>query len=362
MNRFCSQSNTHRNPAHAPFAADEPTRNRTSEESGMQKDQHTPHYTTALLRMETSVDTLETNSLCCAAAGIIAPSSSTAEALIPHEKLREAATPKASLIAQNRPLAQPVEGYKQVHSVADKLHIDQSGGRKIDLLGAMRQNGCAPEPIHIWLREKSCHNSRFLQSATDSHKRLDHIRQWEVDRVDNLHSHQMLFGLSQNLNSLGSVRFVQRIKINEQQVADLSCSLGNTAYQSKYNFIALPASASRISCLFVPNVESRTYSCNASDRLNPSSCTFIRPAFEKKRNRYPKTQATRRREDYFVQRAGVDLDLCGPHKWLLAITQKSSLNTPTSLVHELENLTDSSFRQHPTARPHMPVNGWRAAV
>jgi hypothetical protein len=77
----------------------------------MQKDQQNTQSTTALLREEASVDTLETNSLCCAAAGIIASSSSTTEALIPHEKLREAATPNATLIAQNRPPAQPAEGY-----------------------------------------------------------------------------------------------------------------------------------------------------------------------------------------------------------------------------------------------------------
>ncbi len=362
MSEIRPQSSNHRNPANAPSAADAPTRTQITEGSGMQMDQQDTQSTTALLRKEISVDTLEKKSLCCEAAGIIASSSSTTEALIPHEKLREAAAPNATLIAQKRPPAQPVVGGKQLQSIANKLHIDQSGGRNINLLGTMRQNGCAPEPIHIWLREKSCHNSSFLQSATDSHKRLDHIRQWEVDRIDNLHSHQMLFGLSQNLNSLGSVRFVQRIKINEQHMADLRRSLGNTANQSKYNFIALSASTSRISCLFVSNVKSRTYSCNATDSLNPSSCTFTRPTFEKKRNRYPKTQATRRREDDFVQRAGVELDLCGPHKWLLAITQKSSLITFTSLVHELENLTDSRLRQHPPARPHMPVHGWRAAV
>jgi hypothetical protein len=77
----------------------------------MQKELHNTQSTTALLREETSVDTPETNSLCCAAAGIIAPSSSTTEALIPHEKLREAATPNATLTAQNRPPAQPAEGY-----------------------------------------------------------------------------------------------------------------------------------------------------------------------------------------------------------------------------------------------------------
>lgn len=66
----------------------------------------------ALLRAADGVDTLVTNSLCCAAAGIIAPSSATAEALIPHEKLRGAALADATLNAQERPLTQLAQGYK----------------------------------------------------------------------------------------------------------------------------------------------------------------------------------------------------------------------------------------------------------
>ncbi len=133
MSEIRPQSSTHRNPANAPSATDAPTRTQISEESGMQMDQHDTQTTTALLRKETSVDTLETNSLCCAAAGIIAPSSSTTEALIPHEKLREAATPNATLNAQNRPPAQPAEGYKHpscspertVKIAANKVQINE---------------------------------------------------------------------------------------------------------------------------------------------------------------------------------------------------------------------------------------------
>jgi hypothetical protein len=99
----------------------------------MQKDQHNSQFTTALLRKETSVDTLETNSLCCAAVGIIATSSSATEALIPHKKLRGAATPNATLIAQNRPPAQPAVGYTHPesnsespsHEAVDELQIDE---------------------------------------------------------------------------------------------------------------------------------------------------------------------------------------------------------------------------------------------
>jgi hypothetical protein len=78
----------------------------------MKKDQHTTQTSTALLCNAKGVDTPETNSLCCAAAGIIAPPNATAEVPIPHDKLRGAATPDATLIAQNRPPAQPVVGYK----------------------------------------------------------------------------------------------------------------------------------------------------------------------------------------------------------------------------------------------------------
>jgi len=69
---------------------------------------------TALLRHASGIDTLVKNSLCCAAAGITALArSSTTEARIPHEKLRGAATPGATLNAQSGPPAQPVVGYQQ---------------------------------------------------------------------------------------------------------------------------------------------------------------------------------------------------------------------------------------------------------
>ena len=74
----------------------------------------------ALLRAESGVDTLETNSLCCAAAGIIAPPSATAEALIPHEKLRGAALSDATLTASVRPLAQPALGYTHASNAAEQ--------------------------------------------------------------------------------------------------------------------------------------------------------------------------------------------------------------------------------------------------
>ena len=80
----------------------------------MKMDLHTTQTSTALLCNAMRDDAPKTNSLCCAAAGITAPLSGTAEALIPHEKLRGAATSDATLFAQNRAPAQPVVGCTHV--------------------------------------------------------------------------------------------------------------------------------------------------------------------------------------------------------------------------------------------------------
>lgn len=83
----------------------------------MKNHQDNANALPALLRAAGGVDTPETNSLCCVAAGIIAPSSATAEALIPHEKLRGAALADATLDAQKRKLAQPAVGYTLSHQI-----------------------------------------------------------------------------------------------------------------------------------------------------------------------------------------------------------------------------------------------------
>jgi hypothetical protein len=119
MSEIRPQSSNHWNSANAPSAAQAPTRTQTSEESGMQMDQHDIKSTTVLLRNKISVDTLETKSLCCEAAGIIDSFSATAEALIPHEKLRGAALADATLNAQERSLAQPALGYRHASNAAD---------------------------------------------------------------------------------------------------------------------------------------------------------------------------------------------------------------------------------------------------
>lgn len=81
----------------------------------------------ALLRTADSVDALVTNSLCCAAASIVAPSSASSDALIPHEKLRGAELTDATLNAQDRPLAQPVVGYAHASGITGFLSEEKTG-------------------------------------------------------------------------------------------------------------------------------------------------------------------------------------------------------------------------------------------
>lgn len=83
------------------------------EESGTTPNQTAPRSVTALLCDEPSIAAQKTKSLCCAAAGIISPASSTAKAPIPHETLREAGPAEPTLIASNCPPAQLAKGYKQ---------------------------------------------------------------------------------------------------------------------------------------------------------------------------------------------------------------------------------------------------------
>jgi hypothetical protein len=107
----------------------------------MKMEQNAPQTSTALLRNASGVDAPETNSLCCAAAGIIAPLSATAEALIPYEKLREAATADTTLIAPNCLPAQPVVGCTPTSAATGLLRpirdwVRTNNERGIGVLGA----------------------------------------------------------------------------------------------------------------------------------------------------------------------------------------------------------------------------------
>lgn len=103
---------------------------KTPEKSGMQAEQIHHQGQAALLCNASRIATPVNNSLCCAAAGITALCCSTTEALTPHEKLREAANPDATLIAQIRPPAQLVKGYTHLQGyIAERADKNDQGGK-----------------------------------------------------------------------------------------------------------------------------------------------------------------------------------------------------------------------------------------
>jgi len=117
----------------------------------MKNQQNNTSALFALLRTANGSDTLEINNLCCAAAGIIAPPSATAEALIPHEKLRGAALSDATLTAPARPLAQPALGYKHALNAVYYSPESKPGQRywPADLTNVRPNERAVMSPKHI---------------------------------------------------------------------------------------------------------------------------------------------------------------------------------------------------------------------
>ncbi|MFC3944320.1 hypothetical protein [Pseudomonas gingeri] len=109
--------------------------------------QDTTQAQAALLRNDSGIAAPVTDS-CCEAASIIDPLSTTTEGLVPHEKLREAATPKASLIALDRPPAQPAKGYTHPASIAGS----RAGGPRYwpaDLTDVRPEEWAQMSPRHV---------------------------------------------------------------------------------------------------------------------------------------------------------------------------------------------------------------------
>lgn len=91
----------------------------------MKHSQNNTQAQVALLRNDSEIDSPVKNSLCCIAAGITALSSTTTEVLTPHKKLRGTAPSDATLIAQERLLAQPVVGY--AHASGHVEYLPEGG-------------------------------------------------------------------------------------------------------------------------------------------------------------------------------------------------------------------------------------------
>ena len=163
-----------------------PARYQKPEESGMPHAQPTAQAMTALLRNAASVDAQKTKSLCCVAAGITALTRSATEACIPHEKLREAATPGATLNAQEHPPAQPVVGYRPSPHSDERAEYEKEFPTPEGLQYCANRNtdirAAGSSPSGTFIHEHYAYRAEFVASLKRAWKspvldvlRLSHI-------------------------------------------------------------------------------------------------------------------------------------------------------------------------------------------
>lgn len=145
-----------------------PPQRSTPEGSWHARAQESIEATPASLREVRVVDAQKTESLCCEAAGIIPPFNSPTEGLIPHDKLREAAPADATLIAKNRPHAQPAEGY--THSSAFSCIVAAMDATLAEQAGTYATSGQMAQAIEAALQQAG-----FL-SPTDEACQVVHAR------------------------------------------------------------------------------------------------------------------------------------------------------------------------------------------
>lgn len=224
----------------------------------------------ALLCTCVSVDTLETNSLCCAAAGIIATSNATAEALIPHEKLRGAALADATLNAQERPLAQPVVGGKQLLMSGIQLHCSQLTSPYGNNLGVVCKNSSAPQYIFLCpIREQTSKNNTLLKSAPNHQERFNHLWQRQIHRINSLQSHQLRLNRGDNLRFESHISGLHVTEVLKKEATYIRRPLCNTTDKLKNHLVPLPTRKHGIPSLLVTDVKGRCYSRDTSKRLEP---------------------------------------------------------------------------------------------
>jgi hypothetical protein len=230
---------------------------------------------TALLRGDTSVDTPVKNSLCCAAAGITALPSSTTEVPTPHEKLREAATLDATLIAQDRPPAQPVVGEKALLA-RGQPHRSQLPCRDRNNLRVSREYVSTSHRIfYTVFGEQSRKDNTLLKSPPYNQERLDHFGQRKVNRINPLQGHQLLLHGSYYFSFESHIPRLDIVKTIEQTTTGTCGTLGNTTYKFKNNLMPCPSSRRRIASLLITDVKSSDDSGYTSKCLKP--CSRILP-------------------------------------------------------------------------------------
>lgn len=269
MNRRINDIAAHQHPAHASSASVAPTRNRASEKSGLQKERHETHLQTALLCKETCVDTLETKSLCCAAAGIIVPSSSTTEALTPHKKLREAATPNATLIAQNRPPAQPAVGSKRFSAKVIQYHFARRFTSEPSLLEIIRVllllSVIRPFNVGAVVNQKIINTLAPLQPQNTKLMSRQLLETYFTEKPTTLLQSALKSIRDPDLWMVVGVNRIGRVK----DCTDMHCYSDNFLSQLRVGKLDLP---SFFISLVNQNTDPASDGSNRPDRLNPGRC------------------------------------------------------------------------------------------
>lgn len=305
----------------------------------MKNQQNNTDALSALLRTANGGDTLETDSLCCSAAGIIAPPSATTEALIPHEKLRGALPADATLNAQERPLAQPAVGYELVSGL-QFFKVQGFGGNEIAHMGLnLRKIINRPLPI--------------------SHSR-NVIREDQLDELHDKHTYIVNMLQKQHVRTLQTqdiqpFDYIQRTVVYELPSPSIRAIGPTTTNRGSKQLLSLLNQISKLmigtnhtlyfgdfpSSTFIlfhhrRNNDSNEYCENRADSLNPTRSVLRKPSkLHPISNRTSQKPKGGRSEHQIPKRPDTPFNHPIPiqhHQWLLAI-KKRSMTKSDHLVH-----------------------------
>ena len=313
----------------------------------MKNQQNNTSALSALLRTANSGDTLETNSLCCAAAGIIAPSSTTAEALIPHEKLRGAALNHATLTAHKRPLAQLVVVYTTPlnEKLVFPFQFAQSNLPSFQLCitafkqlvsfraGTAKTNNKGVIPLKSPWRLQKAHQVQDALTKLKSQKCsllvcIRYVVSYQAQKLPKIPvpPTQLNFKicLDKAFNSLKQEIEFSHKKENITRQGKFSSRSFNMA-KTLICSIRLLSYKRVMAPLNLANPKGSDDCRNRPNSLNPSRRAVGGPTFCNKHHCHTSSKCTQRRERNHQNRPSFDRDLSWNHQWLHAITKSRIL-------------------------------------
>ncbi|VCU63180.1 MULTISPECIES: hypothetical protein [Pseudomonas] len=288
-----------------------------------------------LLRTADSVDKLVTNSLCCAAAGIVAPSSATVEVLLPHEKLRGAALADVTLNTQEGPLAQPVEGDKRALSILTYLRnallqTDNVGGKiGVDTIQLLFKIGSMTSTAHVVRPDLSKKIQDYEPSVIGKF-------QQNLIGAPSLQSTKALKDIPHPSFDKWHVRAkgVRRVNALGKKMFDLLDKTPQLETVSNFLLYLICFFTSRFqSSLPSRNCTRSQNSAYGTYGLDPSSSVIKSPTLKHQEYSRKNKQRSWGRQGSFQQCISFEPNFLGKHLWLLAIIQFVIVNKSSNIVH-----------------------------